>query len=81
MPDFLRAAALVPRLRGAPSLNVHDTFPELFATNSAAHRAVARALRVEEAARRSWPTRRHGDRRGADLLTSVASASGARSWS
>ncbi len=33
MPDILTAAALLPRLRGAPViLNVHDTFPELFAT-------------------------------------------------
>jgi glycosyltransferase involved in cell wall biosynthesis len=34
MPDVLTAAALVPRLRrGVPViLNVHDTFPELFAT-------------------------------------------------
>ena len=33
MPDLLTAAALVPRLRGTPViLNVHDTFPELFAT-------------------------------------------------
>ncbi len=33
MPDLLTAAALVPRLRGAPViLNMHDTFPELFAT-------------------------------------------------
>jgi glycosyltransferase involved in cell wall biosynthesis len=33
MPDALTAAALVPRLRGTPViLNVHDTFPELFAT-------------------------------------------------
>ena len=33
MPDLLTAAALGPRLRGAPViLNVHDTFPELFAT-------------------------------------------------
>jgi glycosyltransferase involved in cell wall biosynthesis len=34
MPDMLTAAALVPRLRrGVPViLNVHDTFPELFAT-------------------------------------------------
>jgi len=33
MPDILTAAALVPRLRGVPViLNVHDTFPELFAT-------------------------------------------------
>lgn len=33
MPDILTAAALLPRLRGVPViLNVHDTFPELFAT-------------------------------------------------
>jgi glycosyltransferase involved in cell wall biosynthesis len=33
MPDLLTASALVPRLRGTPViLNVHDTFPELFAT-------------------------------------------------
>jgi glycosyltransferase involved in cell wall biosynthesis len=33
MPDILTAAALVPRLRGAPViLNMHDTFPELFST-------------------------------------------------
>lgn len=33
MPDILTAAALGPRLRGVPLiLNVHDTFPELFAT-------------------------------------------------
>jgi glycosyltransferase involved in cell wall biosynthesis len=33
MPDLLTAAAIVPRLRGTPVvLNVHDTFPELFAT-------------------------------------------------
>ncbi len=33
MPDLLTAAALGPRLRGTPMiLNVHDTFPELFAT-------------------------------------------------
>jgi glycosyltransferase involved in cell wall biosynthesis len=33
MPDILTLAALVPRLRGVPViLNVHDTFPELFAT-------------------------------------------------
>ncbi|MGH2911159.1 MAG: glycosyltransferase family 4 protein [Solirubrobacteraceae bacterium] len=33
MPDILTAAALGPRLRGTPViLNVHDTFPELFAT-------------------------------------------------
>jgi glycosyltransferase involved in cell wall biosynthesis len=33
MPDILTAAALWPRMRGVPViLNVHDTFPELFAT-------------------------------------------------
>ena len=33
MPDFLAFAALQPKLRRAPLiLNVHDTFPELFAT-------------------------------------------------
>jgi glycosyltransferase involved in cell wall biosynthesis len=33
MPDALTVAALGPRLRGTPViLNVHDTFPELFAT-------------------------------------------------
>ncbi len=33
MPDLLTASALVPKLRGVPLiLNVHDTFPELFAT-------------------------------------------------
>jgi glycosyltransferase involved in cell wall biosynthesis len=33
MPDLLTATALAPRLRGVPViLNVHDTFPELFAT-------------------------------------------------
>jgi glycosyltransferase involved in cell wall biosynthesis len=33
MPDLVTAAALAPRLRGVPViLNVHDTFPELFAT-------------------------------------------------
>jgi glycosyltransferase involved in cell wall biosynthesis len=51
MPDFLVLAGLVPKLRGTPViLNVHDTFPELFATtfdSPHAHR-VARALRVEE---------------------------------
>jgi glycosyltransferase involved in cell wall biosynthesis len=33
MPDLVVAAALIPRLRGTPVvLDVHDTFPELFAT-------------------------------------------------
>jgi len=36
MPDLVVAAALVPRLRGTPLiLDVHDTFPELFATKFA----------------------------------------------
>jgi glycosyltransferase involved in cell wall biosynthesis len=51
MPDILTAAALGPRLRGTPViLNVHDTFPELFATKygwSDDHRLV-RLLRSEE---------------------------------
>jgi glycosyltransferase involved in cell wall biosynthesis len=51
MPDILTAAALGPRLRGAPViLNVHDTFPELFATKYGwpdDHRLV-RLLRREE---------------------------------
>jgi glycosyltransferase involved in cell wall biosynthesis len=33
MPDLIVATALVPRMRGTPViLDVHDTFPELFAT-------------------------------------------------
>ncbi len=52
MPDFLVWAALLPKLRGTPViLNVHDTFPELFATRfgyPAGHRAL-RMLRAEEA--------------------------------
>lgn len=33
MPDFLAFTALAPRIRGVPViLNIHDTFPELFAT-------------------------------------------------
>ena len=33
MPDLLTFSALLPKLRGVPLiLNVHDTFPELFAT-------------------------------------------------
>lgn len=51
MPDILTAAALGPRLRGVPViLNVHDTFPELFATKygwSQDHRLV-RLLQREE---------------------------------
>ena len=51
MPDILTAAALVPRLRGTPViLDVHDTFPELFATKFGypqSHRLV-RILELEE---------------------------------
>lgn len=51
MPDILTAAALVPRLRGTPViLDVHDTFPELFATKFGypqSHRLV-RMLELEE---------------------------------
>ena len=51
MPDMLTAAALVPRLRGTPViLDVHDTFPELFATKFGypqTHRLV-RVLELEE---------------------------------
>jgi glycosyltransferase involved in cell wall biosynthesis len=39
MPDLVVAAALAPRLRGAPVvLDVHDTFPELFAEKFSASR-------------------------------------------
>jgi glycosyltransferase involved in cell wall biosynthesis len=51
MPDLVVAAALVPRLRGAPLvLDVHDTFPELFATKFSGpeHRLATRFLRWEE---------------------------------
>jgi glycosyltransferase involved in cell wall biosynthesis len=51
MPDFLTFAAALPKLRGAGLiLNVHDTFPELFATKFGVgpeHRLV-RGLRLEE---------------------------------
>lgn len=51
MPDILTAAAIVPRLRGTPVLlDVHDTFPELFATKFGypqSHRFV-RLLELEE---------------------------------
>lgn len=51
MPDALTAAALVPKLRGTPViLDVHDTFPELFATKFGypqSHRLV-RVLKLEE---------------------------------
>ena len=51
MPDILTAAALGPRLRGVPViLNVHDTFPELFATKYGWHEnhMLVRALKLEE---------------------------------
>lgn len=51
MPDLLTVCATVPRLRGAPViLNLHDTFPELFATKfgiGVEHRLV-RLLELEE---------------------------------
>jgi glycosyltransferase involved in cell wall biosynthesis len=48
MPDLVVAAALVPRLRGTPLvLDIHDTFPELFATKFSSPR-VERLLRWEE---------------------------------
>ena len=53
MPDFLTATATLPKLRGAAViLNVHDTFPELYATKfgvDAGHPLV-RGLQLEEAA-------------------------------
>ena len=51
MPDFLTLAALRPKRRGVPViLNVHDTFPELFATKfgDGAPRAAVSLLRLEE---------------------------------
>ncbi len=51
MPDMLTAAALIPKLRGVPViLNVHDTFPELFATKYARPPGdvLERALELEE---------------------------------
>lgn len=51
MPDALTLAGVLPRLRGTPViLNVHDTFPELFATKFGlpADHAVERLIRVEE---------------------------------
>jgi glycosyltransferase involved in cell wall biosynthesis len=53
MPDFLTFCALRPRLRGAPLvLNVHDTFPELFATlfGLSERHPLVRAVRLEERA-------------------------------
>ena len=51
MPDLVVAAALAPRLRGTPVvLDVHDTFPELFATKFSGprHRLMVRMLSWEE---------------------------------
>ena len=51
MPDVLVFAALRPKLRGTPViLNVHDTFPELFATkfNRPPDGAWARLIRAQE---------------------------------
>lgn len=51
MPDLVVAAALAPRLRGAPMvLDVHDTFPELFAEKfpASGRRPGVRFLRWEE---------------------------------
>lgn len=51
MPDLVVAAALVPRLRGTPVvLDVHDTFPELFATKfpNPRQRLAVRILELEE---------------------------------
>ncbi len=53
MPDFLTATAALPKLRGAAViLNVHDTFPELYATKFGvgAEHPLVRGLRFEEAA-------------------------------
>ncbi len=48
MPDLVVAAALLPRLRGTPLvLDIHDTFPELFATKFS-HPRAARVLGWEE---------------------------------
>jgi glycosyltransferase involved in cell wall biosynthesis len=51
MPDILTAAALGPRLRGMPViLNVHDTFPELFATKFgwSENHGLVKLLKLEE---------------------------------
>jgi glycosyltransferase involved in cell wall biosynthesis len=54
MPDAVVFAAIVPKLAGTPViLNVHDTFPELFATKFEGRRGaglVGRVLRLEERA-------------------------------
>jgi glycosyltransferase involved in cell wall biosynthesis len=51
MPDLVLATALLPRLRGTPVvLDIHDTFPELFATKFALpdDDLLVRLLRAEE---------------------------------
>jgi glycosyltransferase involved in cell wall biosynthesis len=51
MPDFLTFAAARPKLRGAPLiLNLHDTFPELFASlfGLADGHPLVRGVRLEE---------------------------------
>jgi glycosyltransferase involved in cell wall biosynthesis len=51
MPDLVIATALAPRLRGVPVvLDIHDTFPELFATKFARRDGdlLVRLLRGEE---------------------------------
>jgi glycosyltransferase involved in cell wall biosynthesis len=60
MPDLLTAAALVPRVRGTPViLNVHDTFPELFATKYGRREGdwLERLLELEERASAKLATR------------------------
>src|SRR3954471_20731452 len=51
MPNFLTGAGIVPKLRGAPLLlDMHDTFPELFASKFgvAEGHPVVRLIRHEE---------------------------------
>jgi glycosyltransferase involved in cell wall biosynthesis len=53
MPDLIVATALAPRLRGTPVvLDIHDTFPELFATKFGRPHddLLTRLLRAEERA-------------------------------
>jgi glycosyltransferase involved in cell wall biosynthesis len=60
MPDLIVATALVPCLRGTPLvLDVHDTFPELFATKFARphNGPLVRLLRGEERASAAFASR------------------------
>jgi glycosyltransferase involved in cell wall biosynthesis len=60
MPDLIVATALLPRLRGTPLvLDVHDTFPELFATKFARppDDPLAHLLRLEERASAAFASR------------------------